>query len=269
MTVGFAVSPEARPQADRNRATFEVASIKENRSGQVESFAYPYANTGRLLLVNHTALQMIRQAYDLREYQVSGGPNWLDRVRYDIEGKAAGPVTREQLMRMLRSLLEDQFRLVARQETREGAILVLRQTKPENVSPNLSPATPQDARLNPVGAQADGLRGSAATMDDLATALSNLQGRLVVNQTGLTGIYNFTVVYASERRLPPGVPADAVPPLRRDLPTLPTALREQLGLQLESSRGSIPMLVVENAQQPDVDGYSTTASPTQNAPPPK
>lgn len=90
------VPPEARQQGDRGRPTFEVASIKENRSGRVESFAYPYANTGRLLLVNHTTLQMIRQAYDLREYQVSGGPNWLDRVRYDIEAKASGPVTRGQ-----------------------------------------------------------------------------------------------------------------------------------------------------------------------------
>jgi uncharacterized protein (TIGR03435 family) len=206
---------------------------------------------------------MIRQAYDLREYQVSGGPNWLDRVRYDIEAKARGPVTRGQLMRMLRSLLEDKFRLVARQQMREGAILVLRQATPGRLGPNLLPATPQDARLNPVGAQASGLRGSAATMTDLAAALSSLQGRLVLDKTGLTDIYNFTVTYSAERKLPPGVPADALPPQRQELPALPTALREQLGLQLESGRGPIPALIIESARQPDVDGYSSTASPIQ------
>ena len=51
---------QSQSQVERNRPTFEVASIEENRSGRVESFAYPYANTGRLLLVNQTALQMIR-----------------------------------------------------------------------------------------------------------------------------------------------------------------------------------------------------------------
>jgi uncharacterized protein (TIGR03435 family) len=269
VSASAAVFPAAGAQADRARLTFEVAAIRENRSGRVESFAYPYASAGRLVLVNHTARQMIRQAYDLREYQVSGGPGWLDRVRYDIEAKAAGPVTRAQLMRMLQSLLEDKFRLVARHEVREEGVLMLRLTTPGSASPRLIAATPQDARLNPVGAQPDGLRGSAATMADLAAVLSNLQGRLVIDQTGLTGMYNFAVTFAAERRLPPGVPADALPPQRQDLPALPTALREQLGLQLEASRGPVPTLVVESAQQPDVDGYSSTAAPVQSDPPSK
>ena len=106
-------------------------------------------------------------------------------------------------------------------------------------------------------------------MADLAAVLSNLQGRLVLDKTGLAGIYNFTVTFSAERRLPPGVPADALPPQRQDLPALPTALREQLGLQLESGRGPIPTLVVESAQQPDVDGYSSNAGPLQNDPPSK
>ena len=269
-TLGSGVVLSSRSQSEPRRPTFDVASIKENRSGRIESFAYPYANTGRLVLVNHTTRQMIRQAYDLREYQVIGGPDWPDRSRYDIEAKATNPVTRQQLMRMLQSLLADEFKLVARQETREGPILVLREATPGKPGPGLLPATPQDARLNPVGAQpGEGLRGSAATMAHLAATLSTIQGRLVVDKTGLTGIYNFTVTYAgtTERRIPPGVPADALPPPRQDLPTLPTALREQLGLLLEAARGAIPMLLVESARQPTVNGYSSSAEPLQNEPP--
>lgn len=244
------------------RLTFEVASIKENRSGTVESFAYPYAATGRLRLVNQTTRQIIRQAYDVRNYQLVGGPDWLDRVRYDIEAKAANPVTRQQLMQMLQSLLEDAFKVVVQRRTRDGGILALRQATTGKLGPNITAATPADARLNPVGAQPDGLRGSAATMADLAAVLSNLQGTHVVDQTGLAGIFNFTVTFGTQERMrPPGVPADALPPPRQDLPALPTALIEQLGLRLESARGAIPILIIERAQQPMVDGYSTTADP--------
>ena len=257
--------PQGVPRVDGSRLTFDVASVKENRSGRIESFAYPYANTGRLVLVNHTVRQMIRQAFDVRDYQLTGGSEWLDRVRYDIEAKAAGPATRQQLMDMLRALLEDKFTLVTRRETREGRVLLLLRVNPGTLSANLTPAQPQDARLNPVGALPDGLRGSAATMADLAATLSNLQGQFVVDRTGLTGIYNFTVTYAVERRAPPGVPLDQLPRQREDLPALPTALREQLGLRLDSARGPIPVLVIESAQQPSVDGYSATAEPVRSA----
>lgn len=59
----------------------------------------------------------------------------------------------------------------------------------------------------------------------------------------------------------PHFPSDALPSPRQDLPALPTALIEQLGLRLESARGAIPILVIERAQQPMVDAYSTTADP--------
>ena len=248
------------------RETFEVASIKENNSGTVESFAYPYADTGRLRLVNHTANQMIRQAFGVRDYQVTGGPGWLDTVRFDIEAKALGPATRSGLMSMLRSLLEDAFKLKTRMDSREGAVLHLVLAKPGQLGPNVTSATPQDARLNPVGAQASGLRGSAATMADIAATLSNLQERLVVDKTDMSGIYNFTMTYRQERRAPPGVPADALPPVREDLPELSTALREQLGLRLEAARGQIPVIVIEGVERPSVDGYSSTADPLPGTP---
>jgi uncharacterized protein (TIGR03435 family) len=63
--------------------------------------------------------------------------------------------------------------------------------------------------------------------------------------------------------LPPGVSPDALPPVRTDLPALPTALNEQLGLKLESARGPIPVLVIESAQRPTIDGYTSTAEPTR------
>jgi len=238
---------------------FDVVSIKQNTSGRLESFAYPYANTGRLRLVNQTTMQMIRQAYGVWDFQVVGGPDWLDRVRYDVEAKT-DPTTREGLMRRLRSLLEDEFKFVARLENRDGAILQLVRVSGKT-GPNLIAAQAQDAQLYPVGGKSGGLRGRAATMTDLAATLSNLQHRLVLDKTALSGIYNFELDYAAERMRPPGVPADKLPPPNDDLPSLPTALEQQLGLRLESARGPVPTLVITSAQPPHIDGTASTAEP--------
>jgi len=255
--LGAIEAPQTSPSTDAAHERFDVVSLKENTSGRFESFAYPYANTGRLRLVNHTAMQMIRQAYGVWDYQVVGGPQWLDRVRYDLEAKASGPTTHDGLMRRLRSLLEDEFKLVTRIENRDGAILHLVAVKAGRTGPSLVVAQPQDAQLYPVGAKAGGMRGRGATMADLAATLSNLQHRLVVDKTGFAGIYDFELDYAVERQRPPGVPADALPPRNDDAPALATALEQQLGVRFESARGPVPTLIIVSAQPPHTDATTS------------
>jgi len=207
---------------------------------------------------------IIRTAYGLPEYRLSGGPGWLDETRFDIQAKAAGPATAEQLMQMLRTLLQDRFKLTLKQEQREGAVLALVPVTPGKLGANVSPATADDRRMFPVGMRAPGeTQGSAATMGDLAAFLSNRMGRHVVDRTGVTGIYNFTIKTeargASGRG--PVPPPEALRALNDQLPEMTTALQEQLGLRLESQRGVVPFYVIERVEKPDVDGVSTTAEP--------
>jgi uncharacterized protein (TIGR03435 family) len=189
----------------------------------------------------------------------------MDDVRFDIEAKASGPATNAQMMRMLQALLEREFKLVLRREDRPGPVFALMQVTPGKLGPGITPAKPEDARMYPIGLRRpeQGTQGSAATMSDLADHLSTAMGRYVADRTGLTGIYNFTIVSAGApglRRLPP-VPADKIPGSRDDLPSLTTALQEQLGLRLVSQQGTVPTYVIDRVERPEVDGFSSTAQP--------
>jgi uncharacterized protein (TIGR03435 family) len=131
------------------------------------------------------------------------------------------------------------------------------QAVPGRLGPNLTVAKPEDAegRLSPIrGAGPNQTEGTASTMADLASSLSNIVGRLVIDRTGLRGIYNFMLQSSGDRnRIPPGVPIEALPPRRDDLPSLTTALSEQLGLRLESDRGPVEILLIERAEPPSAD----------------
>jgi uncharacterized protein (TIGR03435 family) len=255
----------------QTKVAFEVASIKENRSGQIyERFFYQYPASGRVVVINNTAKMIIRTAYGLPDYRLSGGPSWLDETRFDVQAKAAGPVTSAQLLQMLRSLLEDRFKLVMKEEQREGPVLALLPVTPGRLGPNVSPATADDRRMYPVGLRSPvETQGSAATMQDLAAFLSNRMGRHVVDKTGVTGIYNFTIKTGGDgaRARGPVPPPEALRELNDQLPALTTALREQLGLRLESQRGVVPFYVIERVAKPDVEGVSTTAEPVTAEPP--
>jgi uncharacterized protein (TIGR03435 family) len=244
-----------------DRPTFDVASIKENRSGEIRTTLLPYPD-GTLKIENNSARQLIRAAYGVWDYQLVGLPDWVDQRHYDITARASGPASRPQLMGMLQRLLEERFALTCRRESREQPIFALVQASPGKTGPGLTRAKPEDAdgRLSPVHGTADGtMAGQAATMADLAHTLSNLQGRLVVDKTGLTGTFNFTLKAARggpddlARPLPAGVSPDRLPGSQDGLPPMPTALREQLGLRLDAQRGPVDVLVVERITPPTAD----------------
>src|SRR5512142_1191498 len=100
--------------------SFEVASVKpaDPRQSAVDFVISP---GGRLKATNLTLAEMIRESYHVKYYQLSGGPAWLDTARFHIDAKAAGDPSREQMLAMLRALLEDRFQLRVRRESREGS----------------------------------------------------------------------------------------------------------------------------------------------------
>jgi uncharacterized protein (TIGR03435 family) len=99
------------------RLAFEVATIKPNMSGNIWS-SMP-RSSGRLIVINMTLKDLLGVAYQVRAFQISGGPGWIDSNRYDIEAKAECSPSQQQMMLMLQTLLEDRFGLAFHHDTKE------------------------------------------------------------------------------------------------------------------------------------------------------
>ena len=236
---------------------FEVASIKPNKSGAVRTSMMPYPE-GRLIAENNSLKQLVRAAFGVKDFQISGGPDWFDADRFDIVAKAEGPASKEQLLQMLQSLLVDRFKLVFHAGTKQLPVFHLVVAKRGQLGPAISPhaGAAGEARPYHILGPPGRMKGAGASMEELAASLSGTTGaRPVRDETGLIGVYDFTLEWAPEQRLlPPGVPPEALeknpnaPP--SDGPTLSTALKEQLGLKLEPARGPVPIIVVVSASRP-------------------
>jgi uncharacterized protein (TIGR03435 family) len=218
-----------------------------------------------------TARHLIAWAYAERfpiaGRQIVGGPDWIFKDRFDIDARAAGDSPRTEMLGMLRQLLADRFKLVAREEQREMRVYALRLAggKP---GPGLKPSAgddclpagataPPGARLRPCGAAGFVTeRGfaRAATMDAIARQLlPAVGGDIVVNKTGLAGTFSFDLEYAPPRLSPVPGAAASNNPSRSDLPSLFTVLEEQLGLRLQPEQAAADVLVVERLEPPSAN----------------
>ena len=127
IVIGTLSAPLLRAQSRAGAAAgpaFEAASVKPNRSGDAGWRLEPQPG-GRLTGTNVPAAALIRFAYDLPDFQISGGPGWLDSDRFDVVAKAEGDPSLDQKRLMLRRLLAERFKLTAHTETRELPIYAL------------------------------------------------------------------------------------------------------------------------------------------------
>jgi uncharacterized protein (TIGR03435 family) len=215
--------------------SFEVASIKPNRDGPMTGFSEDISPNGVFTSKNLTLWNLIRAAYSLRDNQISGGPPWINNQGFDIQAKPApggGPIPRDQVNRMLRTLLEDRFQLKTHRETRDTSGYVLTVARD---GPKLHP--PGEGRQN--GTMGD-LYMPTSTIEGLCQILEFELGRPVANHTGLSGSFELRLQWASEKHPIPDNP----------LPSLFTAIQEQLGLKLESQKVPVEVLVIDSVQQP-------------------
>jgi bla regulator protein BlaR1 len=257
------------PTQSVDKPKFEVASIKISRGAQrpgppIEVFE----PGGRYVTGNLRLRDILESAYHLTPYQwahISGGPNWLPTEFFDIEAKADGTPTREQMVLMLQSLLADRLHLMVHWEAVRGTLLVLTVAKPGKLGPQLHPHTDDSncggkpeplSSTIPVCGDLRGLNSLSAykvTMDDLTTWLGNLlQDSSVINRTGLKGAYDLSLSAAilqggdSKANLnPTAVPTDPTGP-----PWLFDALQDQLGLKLVPEKGPIEILVIDHVEEP-------------------
>jgi uncharacterized protein (TIGR03435 family) len=211
--------------------------------------------------------------------RILGGPDWIASECYNIDVKAGtefhfapGGLPKDMLL-MLRSLLEERFKLKAHRETREMSIFeLLVASKDGRLGPGLhkssidcealfaggrdgvsppprKPNEPPPCRL--MGGPARTI-ASGVTMQQLAANLSNHLERFVIDKTGLTDRFDFNLGWTLDR-LPTTAPPPGIPPVDPNGPSLVTALQEQLGLKVQAAKGSVDVFVIDSVEHPTPD----------------
>ena len=233
---------------------FEVASVKVNRSGEIPMRLT--APPGRFEATNVTLKMLILNSYGLPDFRLANLPSWAEDERFDVAGRSAAPVGRDEISAMVRSLLADRFQLRAHRETRELPTYALVSASSEHrpgpalraSSIDCSAATDRskcNTRITPRSLTAAGM-----TMTRLAATLTGIVGRAVTDATGMAGAYDLELTFAPEGPLPPGAPPSAAD---SDAPSIFTAVQEQLGLKLDGRRGPVEVLVVDSLERPTPD----------------
>lgn len=245
--------------AQSAKPAFEVASVKRNVSKPPSFPVGPEARPGGAFVSTNVALERVmRFAYNLPEYQIVGGPDWVRTDRFDIEARAGRDVSPEELRRMVQALLEDRFQLVLRREQREMPLYALvRARDDKQLGPNLRASAAgcaepggrgetMEERRTPNGGVAT--QRTCASLAALVSSLSSALQSPVDDRTALTGLWDYELSFTGERRRGTSPSAAAQDP--NDAPALLTAVQEQLGLRLDARRGPVDVLVIESAAQP-------------------
>lgn len=246
----LAQAPAARPAFQ----AFEVATVKPVDADAKAGRMFRMDGTHRWVATNFTLQALIALGYDLNPRTISGGPDWLASQRFDIEAVTPGdvPPTRLEQMQMLRALLVERFGLKFHRQEMEFAIYALTVAKG---GPKLQTAAkPNDPPkiIGIVFPDRIEVPARSVTMDDFVAMLQRATlDRPTVNQTGLTGKYDFDLKFAQDESQYGG----EVPKASDDSqsPPLFTAVQEQLGLKLEATRGMVSAMVVDEVKKPQTD----------------
>ena len=220
---------------------FEVASVKPNPGGGNRIDVTP----GRLTVTSATLATCIKWAYGVRDSQISGGnsavSDLLGSERYDIVAKSAGLVADDQLKLMLQTLLAERFKLAFHKQTREAQVYAL---LVEKNGPKFHESQGDGESKQQVKSKLT-RQWTSTRMTQLADVLSEAMETPVQDQTGLSAKYDFSL------DLTPYLPTTGERP---DIASMMvTAIREQLGLKLESRRAPIDAMVVDHLEKPSAN----------------
>jgi uncharacterized protein (TIGR03435 family) len=260
----------ALPAGQQSEPAFEVASIKENKSGATGVFMNVLPGS-RLVATNISLEALIAGAYGtgtsipLPPSRVVMPAGWAGSgaPRFDIDAKPGRALTETEFLPAVRRLLEDRFKLAIHYEKREQPSYALVMDRGDaRLGPRLKrsdvdctdPVTIKATDAN--GALTCGIRGRAGsatgrhTMATLARFLTNLvpDQRMVADRTSLVGTYEFQIDWAPEVPVSPG--AAPAPPSDPNATSIFTSVREQLGLRLEGGTQQVEVLVIDRAERP-------------------
>jgi uncharacterized protein (TIGR03435 family) len=238
--------PPIRAQAQPSSGSeFEVSSVKR------------WAPTGRGMSVGVSIsgprvtfsamglTGLIEYAYDLKPYQIMGGPSWLDSERYDIAAKVEGESipTKDQVRRMLQTLLSDRFQLEFHRDTKQIPVYALVVGKGGPKLKDSSPDAEESLRVSQREQSMD-MTVTHGTMEQLALNLSSRADRPVVNRTGLAGHYDYKITgWTPEKN---SADSDAT-----SSSSILAAVEDQLGLKLDPQKASVPIFVIDHVAKPE------------------
>jgi uncharacterized protein (TIGR03435 family) len=241
-TIATLVLIAARAAFTQTPPAFETASVKPNANHEVNGEGRPRASVnatpGYLAVQNSTLSQYIQWAYGVQAFQVSG-PSWIDAERFDVAAKAAGPAPKEQLRLMLQTLLKERFQLAFHRESKElpGYALLVAKGGPKLHES----ATEGEPAMKPNRAI---MTAERVTMPWFADMLTNPLRSPVVDLTGLTGRYDFTIDVS--KYVTPGATQDDM------VSALSECVQHELGLKIEARKLPLDVLVVDHAEKTPV-----------------
>jgi uncharacterized protein (TIGR03435 family) len=274
--------------AEGDRLVFDVASVKASRPDAPHESNFPLnagamytPNGGRFHATNFPLVTYIVFAYNLLGNQIQALapqlPRWATTDGFDIEARAAGNPTKDQMRLMMRSLLADRFKFAIHTEAREVPVLAFTLAKSGKLGPQLRPhAGNTSCQTDPSAAAAnqvpDGffekipggfpaicngilgvppsapgrsrLGGRNVTIAFMADMFAQRvsPGRPMIDATGLTGTFDFLIEFVPDSQTPPAPPDDG--------PTFEEALQDQLGLKMQSRKSEMQMIVVDHIERP-------------------
>jgi uncharacterized protein (TIGR03435 family) len=283
VVVGLSIAAPSRARVQKQTQTqntvapalpkfeYEVASIKPDLSDHT-SAGWMISPDG-LTVTNFSLAGLIENAYGIRKYQLSGAPDWLNSETYDVDAKMDA-ATAEALKKlnsedqnleqqqMLQTLLADRFKLKIHRETKEGPVYLLaigkngfklQEARPGATYPNGAGPGSMSSSSNWL---AETMMFQAMPISGLARNLEARLGRPVLDKTGLTGNYDFTLKFAIDRSQSQSVTGDspnaqpAPGQIDPDAPFLLEAIQKQLGLKLEPGKGPVEVIVIDHVERP-------------------
>jgi uncharacterized protein (TIGR03435 family) len=231
-------------QAPAPPQEFEVASIKPNKTN--ERMYYGLRNA-TLTVRNMTAKGLIQTAYGRRDFQMTGGPAWITSECFDIDAKAQRPL--KATHEMEKSLLASRFHLEFHRETKEASVYTLVVAR-GGLKMKLSADQTEPEKGGPKEMGPGRLVGNGIPMYVIVNLLSNMLGRAVVDNTGLTGKYDVNLRPLPDTLQLPADPADSLAPADFLNLAVIEAVEKQLGLKLESTKAPREVLVIDRIEHP-------------------
>jgi uncharacterized protein (TIGR03435 family) len=247
--------------------TFEVASVKPAapyKGGPIHIASGGGPGTDdptRLTFSNATLTMILQTAFDLQDIQKISGPGWLNVDMFDIAATLPPDATKDQMRTMLQNLLAERFHMASHREKQDLPAWVLTAAKGRL---RLDAAKNAASKLSRKEYEVPGVRNLTCgncTVGQFVKLLGHPEGRLVFDETGLTGTYDFAITYepaygackgctlggGGASAPPPPPPPDEAPPV------LSVALDQQLGLKLERRQRPVDVIVIDRIDRVPVE----------------
>ena len=231
LAAGAAMAQDSAPPLE-----FEAASVKLHTAASPSTGRSGIEETKGLIRIENLPLKMVIQtAYGVKDFQLVGPP-WMGSVFLDITAKPPADYRHEQLQPLLRNLLAGRFQLAVHHESKEVSGFALVAVKG---------GTKLEESTGPRGyftARPGLISGTQVSMTELIGVVSRMLGRPVVDDTALAAAYDVKVEWTPEP------PESSEPEL-----SLSTALREQLGLRLQTRKVMVDMVVVDRVEKAPIE----------------